>query len=122
MYCILFYRNGIAHAHIGRECFLPISIGLGLQRRSPYKKAMDRKILQLKEAGIVEKWLNDAADAMNEIRDRKLVEKAQRDKSLALSDFQGPIIILVALLICDVISLILEMSMPNILATFILEN
>lgn len=110
---ILFCRNGIAHAHIGRECFLPTRIGLGLQKRSPYKKALDRKVLQLKEAGIVDKWLNDAADAMNEIRDRKLVEKAQRDKALSVSDIQGPIIVLVAMLIFDMIFLMVEMCMST---------
>ena len=36
-----------------RDCFRPTQIALGLTRNSPFKSAVDHKLWQLKEAGIV---------------------------------------------------------------------
>ena len=39
--------------YIMKECFLPLNVGLGLKKRSPFKYSINLKLKQLQEGGIV---------------------------------------------------------------------
>ncbi len=39
--------------YVMKECFLPINVALGLKRQSPIKDAVNLKLKQLREAGVV---------------------------------------------------------------------
>ncbi len=39
--------------HVSQECFLPLNVAIGLRKQNPIKDAMNLRLLQLKEAGIV---------------------------------------------------------------------
>ena len=48
--------------HVMKECFVPFGIGFALQKDSIYTEKLSRKIQQLIEGGLIDKWLNDEFD------------------------------------------------------------
>ena len=56
-------RFGATSFHIMDECWLSsIPVGLGVQRGSPLREVLSRKLNHLSEAGIVDKWIKDELD------------------------------------------------------------
>ena len=67
-------------------------IVLALQHRSPFKEAINRKILELREAGLLTKWLKDSSakpvvGPSGKRRERNLM-------ALSLGELQGIMIVL----------------------------
>lgn len=67
---------------------MPLKIALGLQYRSPFKTAIDRKIKQFREAGLILKWHSDGEDSIGVLRLRGQKETRQNE-ALSLGDLQG---------------------------------
>ncbi len=57
---LFYFSSSISYGdlYIMRECFLPINVALGMRKRSPYKQAVNLKLGQLKEGGIVSRRLS----------------------------------------------------------------
>ena len=51
--------EGKAKVHITTNCFQPIAIALGLSKNSPFKSAINAKMIQLQEGGFISKWTID---------------------------------------------------------------
>lgn len=47
--------------HLMRECAVNMPISIGLEKNSPIKPKFDRLLRRLIEAGLVSKWLSEAA-------------------------------------------------------------
>ncbi len=52
------------------DCFKPTPIAIGLRKRNPLKPFMDKKITQLREAGLVKKWMSDALEKGGQLTHR----------------------------------------------------
>ncbi len=50
---IFHFRVPYDSMYVMKECFLPINVALGLKRQSPIKDAVNLKLKQLREAGVV---------------------------------------------------------------------
>ena len=48
--------------HLMKECFVPFSVALALQKDSIYTNKFNAKMNQLIEGGFVDKWLDDEFD------------------------------------------------------------
>ena len=55
-------RLGVRSMHIMKECFVPFSVALALQKDSIYTNKFNVKMNQLIEGGFIDKWLNDEFD------------------------------------------------------------
>lgn len=52
-----------ADMHLGREQFFPSNVAWAIQRNTPYATAMNRRIQQMRQFGLVDKWMADMAEA-----------------------------------------------------------
>ena len=55
----LSYRYGIRSMHIMRECIKPIGVAFVLQKDSFLTKSFNKKLSQLVESGLTDKWMLD---------------------------------------------------------------
>ena len=72
-------RFGKTNVHITSESFLPIQIGLGLQKRSPIGPMFNYKMQQMREAGLLDKWILDGIAGAG-----RLAEKSERETRIPL--------------------------------------
>ena len=80
---LLLDESGYTDVHIMEDCFYDIAIALGLAKNSPYKESIDFKISQLREGGLIAKWMSESeiGEYKNEFRD---------DVPFSITDLQGP--------------------------------
>lgn len=94
--------NGEARGHIMNECYMTVQIAHGIQKQSPFKEALDHKMQQLREAGLVTKWIEDGANQIARMKFTS-IDTSEGDP-LSLEELQGilifyPILVLSALVI-----------------------
>ena len=68
----LLYRYGIRSMHVMRECIKPIGVAFVLQKDSFLTKSFNRKLSQLVESGLTDKWMLDEFEKVA----KKLSEKS----------------------------------------------
>ena len=66
------YRYGIRSMHIMKECIKPIGVAFVLQKDSFLKNSLNKKLSQLVESGLTDKWMLDEFEKVA----RKLSEKS----------------------------------------------
>ena len=82
---ICVFRFGVRSMHIMKECFVPFSIGLALQKDSIYTEQFSKKIQQLIEGGFIEKWLEDE---MNKVAKKAKLGASKEAKPLIVQHLQ----------------------------------
>ncbi|ALC43688.1 Ir68a [Drosophila busckii] len=55
---------GSSALHIMRDCVVQMPVVLGLEKNSPLKRQVDGLLQQLRESGLIEKWLRDAIEML----------------------------------------------------------
>ena len=68
----LSYRYGIRSMHIMRECIKPIGVAFVLQKDSFLTNSFNKKLSQLVESGLTDKWMLDEFEKVA----KKLSEKS----------------------------------------------
>ena len=82
-------REGHTKGHIVSECFLPLSVRFGLGKASGFREAVNARIMQLREAGLIDKWMRDGMELMGNLVVVKSRE-ATEATPLGLEPLKGP--------------------------------
>lgn len=91
------------------ECFLSLPIAFGLKKDSPLKPMFDYKLRQLREAGLIEKWIADEISSFGKF-EKRFGTRARDAEALTLHDLQGAFIVFSVVLGFAFVCLILELS------------
>ncbi|TRY75098.1 hypothetical protein TCAL_00607 [Tigriopus californicus] len=100
-------KLGQTNVHIMDECFLSLPIAFGLKKDSPLKPMFDYKLRQLREAGLVEKWIADEISSFGKF-EKSFGTRAREAEALTLYDLQGAFIVFLAALGFAIVALVLE--------------
>lgn len=98
---VLTDESGFTDVHIMDDCFYEIAIAFGIGKNSPYKGSLDRKITQLREAGLIHKWMK-AGEIKNE------ASEARKDTPFSMGQLQGPFYLYLLLVTFSMLIFVLE--------------
>ena len=68
-----------------KECFVPFSIAFALQKDSIYTEKFNKKMSQLVEGGLIDKWLNDEFDKVGK---KAYAEASTKAEALTIDNIQ----------------------------------
>ena len=95
--------------HIAKECFGSFRVAYAVPKDSPYKADFDRKISQMIEAGLPDKYYNDEMEKVASLARAKVSEA--KAKPLTLHHLQAPLYLLPILLAVALVTFLVEVSM-----------
>ena len=98
---------GYTDVHVMDDCFYEIAIALGLGKNSPYRESIDLKITQMREAGLIAKWM-DESEVMEHTKE------VREDEKFTLDDLQGPFLLHSILIGVSSLAFIIEYSTGKI--------
>ena len=67
---------------------MPLQIALGLQKRSPIGPMLDHKLQQMREAGLLDKWILDGIASAGKLAG-DIGRETRIPQALSLDDLQG---------------------------------
>lgn len=111
---MLLNRQGAGSGvHIMKECFGNVAIAYALQKNSPIRQSFNRKLQQTRQAGLIDKYIQDAADdlglkGLTGLRKRQ----ARKPYSLTLTEVKGPLFILLVLQVLTCLCFLAEKLWP----------
>ena len=97
--------------HIMRECFNSFRVAFTVPINSIYKKAFDKKMIQIIEAGLTRKYFADEMD--KEARKAKSALQRTVWNSLTIHHLQAPLLILPIVHAFSVLIFCVEFSIGN---------
>ena len=94
-------KNSQTDIHIMDQCYYYIPISFAIGKNSPLKEPINRKIVQLREGGFINKWMEDKV--VIEVK-----QEARQDVAFTIEDLMGAFTILGLLLCLGCIALFIE--------------
>lgn len=109
--CSPSHRDGDIRIHIMREFFMDIPIALGLQQRSPFRRSINFKLMQLREAGLIAKWVSDGINSVSTTM--PFATYTSSPEPLTMLEMKGIVIVLGVLLFVALVIFIAEHFFPQ---------